>query len=45
MASTIKEFLTLSIGAVALYYTGAEKTIEALGKSTPRALGRPGDHA
>ena len=39
MSSTIKEFLTLSIGAIALYlvlahYTGAEKTITATGKST-----------
>jgi hypothetical protein len=39
VSSTIKEFLTLSIGVIALYlvlahYTGAEGTINAVGKNT-----------
>lgn len=39
MSSTVKEFLSLSIGAIVVYlvlahYTGAQHTIEAAGKST-----------
>lgn len=39
MTSTIKEFISLSIGAIIVYlvlahYTGAEGTITAAGKST-----------
>lgn len=39
MSSTIKEFISLSLGAIVVYlivvhYTGAEKTITAVGGST-----------
>lgn len=39
MSSIVKEFLTLSMGAIVLYlilehYTGAEKTITAAGSQT-----------
>jgi hypothetical protein len=39
MSSIVKEFLTLSIGVIALYlvlehYTGAEKTINSIGGNT-----------
>jgi hypothetical protein len=39
MSSIIKEFLSLSLGAIVLYiilthYTGAEKTISATGSAT-----------